>query len=213
MKIEELVNQALQKKQDERKDRKRSGCFSPSQFGKCYRAQVWNRRNEKPSNPIDERTLRVFKAGQLFHDFVQKLIPDIETEVKCESEDVLGFADVVTKDTVIDLKSQHSRAFHYMCKETYDIAKERYSNWLQVAYYAMTLNKPYASLVYISKDDLCIKQFTMPVSKWVDEVKKELTNLRVYWGADETPPACPRAFGGKEAKYCLYRDRCGGECK
>lgn len=207
--IEELIDKALLKEQEGKKDRVRSGKWSPSSFGRCYRYQYWNRKNEQPSNPPDERALKIFKVGKVFHDFVQGFIPDQETEVLVKQDDILGYADIVTKDAVIDLKSQHSRGFWYMLKETYNIAEQKYSNWLQVATYAWILKKEKCGLVFISKDDLCIKEYYMPTEKWIPEVEKELKTLRAIWEKDELPKGEPKAYGGKECQYCGYRDKCG----
>ena len=118
--IQKLINDKLLAEQNKRKDRVRSGMWSPSSFGRCYRLQYWNRKNEPQSNPPDERALRVFKVGHFFHDFVETIIkdqhPQAETEVLVKKDDVLGFADIVLPDEVIDIKSQHSKSFWYMEK-------------------------------------------------------------------------------------------------
>ena len=199
--------------------RKRSGKFGPSSFGKCYRAQYWNRKDEPASNPIDARVLRVFKAGNLFHDFVQQTIiskfPDTQTEVVVDvDEDIFGYADLVNSVEVADIKSQHSRAFHYMAK-CKDIGKDKYPNWLQVMYYAIALKKAAARLIFISKDDLMIQEYQFKVDNyWKGEVANELKTLRMWWEKQELPPAEPRAYGGKECQYCNFRDKCKQqECK
>ena len=207
--IQKIIDDSLLKEQVDRATRQRSGKISPSQLGRCYRYQFWYRKGEKPSNPPDARTLRVFRCGHLFHDFVQKFIPDQETEVKCDKNDIFGYADIVTKEAVIDIKSQHSYGFHYMKDKVYDIAKEKYTNWLQVACYAQILGKATVSLLFVSKDDLCVMQYAMPTKKWIPEVEKELAIIRANWVKNELPKAEARAYGGKECKYCSYFDKCG----
>ena len=207
MSIQEKIDEVL-KKESER-ERKPSGKFSPSRFGRCYRFQYWKRKGEKESNLPDDRALRVFKVGNIFHDFVEGFMDgDYEKEVRIETEDILGYADLIGKDEAVDIKSQHSKAFWYMEKEGNDIAKEKYTNWLQVAWYAWTKAKEWCRLVFVSKDDLCIKEYTMPTAKWISELEKELATLRKHWVKQELPPALPRAYGGKECEYCSYRDRC-----
>ena len=214
--IQTLIDEALKSKND--KPRKRSGKFSPSSFGKCYRAQVWNRADVQKTDEPEDRVLRVFKAGKLFHDFVQGVIvdnnPDMQTEVKVEEDDVIGFADLVNGDIVYDLKTVHSGAFHYM-KE--DISESKKPNILQVIFYAMCLEKPKAALVFISKDDLCLKEYTFFTDKWGHEVSEELTQLRYHWakwqGSKTLPPASPRAYKDskgkcKECEYCSWKTLC-----
>jgi hypothetical protein len=216
MTILEIIDKALLDEQEARKDRVRSGKWSPSSFGRCYRLQFWNRANETPSDPPDSRTLRVFRCGQLFHDFVQGYLPKHDTEVVCETEDCYGRADVVTQDSVIDIKSVHSGAFFHMNKE--DIAKSKLTNWMQVAYYAMVLKKPNVGLTFISKDDLCVDEYILPTEHFKPYVDGEIGALNQFWKAKLLPPAQPRAYASKEKKtgkvvykdcaFCGFRTKC-----
>jgi len=213
MTIKELIDNALV-----RPDRIRSGKWNPSSFGMCFRQQFWNRKDETPSNPPDERTMWVFAAGQLFHDFVQGLVctehSDAKKEVCVESEDVKGFADLVLPNEVIDIKSQNSRAFWYMAKKNADIKKVKYTNWLQVLYYARELNKEFGRLVFISKDDLCIKEYVQPLDAyWLKQIDAELSALRYLWKKDELPPALPRCEPNAKGEfwqcsYCRWHQLC-----
>jgi len=159
--------------------------------------------------------MRVFKAGQLFHDFVQGLLPDVEQiEAEIESEDVKGFADIVRSNEVVDIKSQHSKSFWWMNKKACDIRQEKYSNWLQVLYYTRELGKEFGRLVFVSKDDLCIKEYVQPLDDyWSGELNNELTALRYLWDKQELPPALPRCEPNKageywQCNYCNWKDKC-----
>ncbi len=218
--VQQLIDKALI-----RPDRERSGKWSPSSFGRCFRQQFWNRKNQPQSNPPDERQIRVFAAGQLFHDFVQGLIcennpSDLGStiitgkEMLVESDDVKGFADIVLANEVIDIKSQHSKSFWYMAKKDLDIKKEKYANWLQVLYYARELGKKFGRLCMVSKDDLCIQEYVQPLDDyWLEEIKKELATLREIWHKQELPPALPRCDQKKDGtywmcQYCNWHDLC-----
>jgi hypothetical protein len=219
--IQQLIDESLI-----RPERERSGKWSPSSFGYCYRNQYWNRKNEPQSNPPDERNLRVFAVGQLFHDFVQNIIcpkhlvlPDFGDkkgrEVLIESDDVKGFADIVTPNEVIEIKSQHSKSFWYMAKyKGDDIKKEKYSNWLQVGYYARELEKQFMRLVFVSKDDLCIQEYVQPLDDyWLNEIYEELQTLRYLWEQEELPLAEPRCEPNKNGEfwqctYCAWQNKC-----
>ena len=218
MRLQDTIDEALAEKQKEREQRIRSGAFSPSMFGRCYRAQIYNRQDVKHSNPVTARSLRIFKVGHLYHDFVQWFFHDAHTEVKCTNAegDVFGYADIVTEDSVVDIKSTHSFAFNHFKKDGYDVSKEKESNWLQVAWYSMSLGKERCRLVFVSRDDLRIKEFDMPTEKWFEAVLGELRVLRGFWEKSELPPPIPRAYGvdrktGKPnscEKYCNFRDTC-----
>jgi hypothetical protein len=216
--IQSLIDLELQPK-----PRERSGKYNPSSFGYCYRNQFWNRKDEPQSNPPDERSLRVFQAGNLFHDFVQNIIRKQDEnngiEVAIENEDFKGRADLVIGNEVMDIKSQHSRSFWWMEKKEFDIIKDKFGNWLQVMYYALELDKEFGRLVFISKDDLCIKEFIQPLNTfWKKHLSTEITTLKNIWKADKLPPAAPRCeykFNkkNKEVKYwqcdyCNWRDLC-----
>ena len=192
--IQELIDKALERKGD----RVRSGKFSPSSLGKCHRNQFWNRKDEPVSNPIDDRTQRVFKAGNLFHSFVQDLLiahhPEAQKEVLVETEDFKGYADLVINSEVIDIKSQHSKAFWYRKDlEWKDLEPKLYCNILQVVFYASNLGKDRARLVFISKDDLCIQEYPIEAIKWQETLKQEIGTLKDYWAKGILPPAIPRA--------------------
>jgi len=212
--IQELIDKALERKGD----RIRSGKYSPSSLGKCFRNQYWNRKNEPQSNPPEDRVQRVFKAGNLFHEFVQDIIlvnnPLAQKEVLIETEDFKGFADLVLEDEVIDLKSQHSKAFWYRKGMTWnELEPKLLCNILQVVFYALNLGKARARLVFISKDDLCIQEYSFEVSKYQEALKQEITVLMDFWRRQVLPPAIPRAYPDKdgkpvECKYCAWKNTC-----
>ena len=214
--IQELIDKALEHKGG----RIRSGKYSPSSLGKCFRAQYWNRKDEPVSNPVDERTQRIFKAGGLFHEFVQDLIiinyPGAQKEALVETADFKGYADLVLNDEVVDIKSQHSKAFWYRNHlEWKALELKLYCNILQVIFYAVNLGKKQARLVFISKDDLCIQEYPIEVEKWQEALKTEVNVLKDYWEKQELPLALPRAYPDKDGKsaecgYCNWKDLCEG---
>lgn len=206
MNIQVILDQHLKAKAEA--PRNRSGKFSPSMLGRCYRAQIWNRQGLTPSNPPDARKLRIFAAGHLFHEFIQNLLPIEHTEVTVETPDFYGRADIVTPDEVIDIKSIHSKAFIYQSAPGFDIKTEKKTNLLQAAFYASTLNRPKLRIVFISKDDLLINEYVFPTSDFDKDLTLETDTLIKFWTTRETPPAEPRAYGGKECSYCSFKDTC-----
>jgi hypothetical protein len=214
--IQKLIEDDLALKEAE--PRERSGKFSPSSFGRCFRYQIWNRK-DLPKEPIDSRTLRVFECGHIFENYVVDRVKKVhngslQTQVLIEEEDIKGYADLVVEDEVCDVKSIHSRAFWYMDKEEFDVTVDKKPNILQVVYYANRLDKKNASLCFISKDDLCIKQYIFDTKKWSDVLDDELKRLRHYWATNELPDATPRAYMNKstgkfkECGYCPFSKLC-----
>ena len=206
MQIQKLIDDSLLKEQESRKDRVRSGKISPSALGWCYRRQYFNLNNTPQTNPPDSRALRIFKVGHLFHEFIQGYMPENECEVLAENEDIKGYADIVTKDTVYDIKSQHSRGFWYMNKDGYDVKKEKYNNWLQLACYGIILKKEKLGLVIVSKDDMCMNEYIEQTNDWADKLAKEIYTINE--NKDKMPPAEARMYKGKECTYCNWKDKC-----
>ena len=216
--IQQRIDEVLAEEQQRSLTRIRSGKWSPSSFGGCIRKQYWNRKNEPKTNPPDERRLRVFKAGSMFHEFVQTIIKEscqeAEVEVKVETDNVLGFADMVLPDEVVEIKSQHSRAFWWMGKSDKPIIDEKRDHVLQASFYAITLGKEWVRLVYVSKDDLCVSEFKLKVTPEIKKlVEFELKTLDELWSVGYLPPAIPRLYfdkngNSKECEYCGWKTKC-----
>jgi CRISPR/Cas system-associated exonuclease Cas4 (RecB family) len=217
MNIQELIDKELG---TPKPDRVRSGLYSPSLLGSCYRRQYYNMTGEIQSNPPDNRALRIFRVGDIFHQLIQDTLTkanfDIKVEVEVKDDLFKGFADIVTIDTVIDIKSVHSKSFWYMSK-TEDIKKEKYSNWMQVALYAQLLGLNRFGLCFVSKDDLCVQEYydTFDDFYWAGQLDEERTKLSWYKKEKTLPPAEPRLYGidkktnkPKECEWCSFKDTC-----
>jgi DNA-directed RNA polymerase subunit RPC12/RpoP len=216
--IQEILDAELSSKEKHQS----SGLISPSALGQCYRRVWWARKNEPVSNPPDNRTLRVFAMGHMVEKFVVDNLllhyPDWQTQVEVTYEDVHGYADIVSPDEVMDVKSQHSRKFWWNTKEMQggkDIKDMFMNNWLQVMTYAWYLNKPKARLIFVSKDDLCIQEYALDCDDyWKGLIDEELTKIRYYCGNKTIPPATPRLYWKEkeqkfgECEYCGYKDLC-----
>ena len=212
--MSDIIDKALMEEQEKNVNRIRSGKISPSGFGTCFRKQYYDRLNIPKTNPPDLNSLRRFKCGKLFHDYIQKFIPKAQTEVKYEDDDVLSYIDIVLDDRTVEIKSVHSRQFWYFTQKGFNINVDKRPNILQAVSGAMFMNKPMATLLFVSKDDLCTSEYDFKVEVWKDEVTEELNTLKYYFNNKEIPKAIPRAFnsvdlGDKECdKYCGFRDYC-----
>jgi|SRR3990167_1668369 len=214
--IQDSIDKTLKKETE--KERKSSHKWKPSAFGRCYRYQYWLRKDEPITNPPDARILRVFKAGSLFHDFVQELVlkeTQAQKEVLIEIDDIKGYADIVNDEEVVDIKSQHSQSFWYRKKEESNIREKLYPNWLQDMWYCQQLNKKRGRLVFVSKDDLCIQEYFQENDNyWREKVDEEIGTLRHYWNTEMFPLAQPRAYKDnktgkfKECDYCSFKNKC-----
>lgn len=209
MTIQELVDLALLKEQEEKLKKVRSGRFSPSSFGRCFRYQFWNRLNEPQSDPIDVSALRRFKVGNIIHDYIQSFFPQAQREVIIKVEDdIIGFADIVLDNEVIDIKSCRTFEFKLMLKKDYDIKVSKFQNCLQVCSYSLFLQKPQARLIFIEKDALDSKEFILKTEEWKEAINDELEILRGHWKNESLPAPSSRAYGGKECSYCPFKTKC-----
>jgi len=212
--IENLVNQYLEKENIKQKEEhsQYSGLISASSLGQCYRRIFYTIQKIEPTNPPDERSLRVFACGNVFHKFVQDIVGQketIEVEKQFKDDVVSVRADIVTKDGVYELKSQHSKSFWYMDKElkaNKKITEFKPDNCLQVGLCAMCFKKENACLVYISKDDLCIRQFNLKTKDLEPLVTKEVDAIKNILKVGNLPPPEPRLYGGNE---CIKKDKKG----
>ena len=183
-----------------------SGKFNPSYLGQCHRKHFWKRKGNIPSQPADKLSLRRFKCGNLFEWFAVNLILSAQKQVKIETEDFLGFADVVTDTEVMDIKSVNSKSFWYMDKPTYNVNEEKRHNILQTIFYAKELGKEKSRLVFISKDDLSIREYGFAVTSWEVALEEEISKLRKYWEDDVLPDARPQMKW--ECGYCQFAEHC-----
>lgn len=212
------LNKYLRDKQD---DRTPSDNFNASDMGRCYLMRYWKRQG-KVGTPLDDRTLRVFAAGNVFHDLFQKITHEkglsILSEDKMTLLDKNGAVlisgrpdDLLKTDTgkliLYDYKTVHSKKFHYL------VGGERDKHYeSQVLVYYLMLKDKYPELadlriLYISKDDLCLKEMPVLITeKAVNDVLKEIAEINRYWERQEEPRAIPKEAW--ECKYCPYSDTC-----
>ena len=101
--------------------------------------------------------------------------------------------------------------------ETKTIAEVKPDHILQAATYAVLLNKKSYRLVYVSKDDLCIKEFCLSMNEHaVNCVTNEVSKMRSF---TTLPPPEPRLYGKdkngkpKECQWCPYKDKCNSLVK
>jgi hypothetical protein len=220
--IENIVNQYLEKRNEEEKKAhaEYSGLISASLLGQCHRRQFYSIQKIEQSNPPDERALRVFACGNVFHQFIQDIAKEnknyfIESAYKDNTFSVR--ADAVTEDSVYEFKSMHSKGFWYMDSEIKagkTIQEFKIEHCLQVGLGAMCFKKENACLVYISKDDLCIRQFNLRTQDLEPLVNKEVDAIKDVLKKAVLPPPEPRLYGKdkkgnyKECQYCAFKDRC-----
>ena len=210
--FDQQIENTLWEEHREKSKRVRSHKFNPSSFGRCYRYQVWNRANLPKSNPPDLAGLKRMKQGQETHKMIQACFD--RTEIKIETEDVLGYMDIDFDNTAIDIKCTEAFKWKkYWNVPTHVTIKNKFNSWLQVLWYAVETKKPKAGLFGTVFGTFTYTPHIVEVSPYfISEVEKEINALREWWRIFTTtntiPYAEPRAFGGNECNYCDQKTRC-----
>jgi hypothetical protein len=216
MNIQQLINNAVNVK----REKKEITSWHISKIGSCMRGIYLERLGKKPDKPFDDRILRVFSVGHQMEDWLCDLIKDspgikkTETQLRVEDEKlgVSGYADLFIeyedgKKRLYEIKTKHSKAFWWMDKKGEDAQlQHQYQLWM----YLYLLNIEKGSIVYLSKDDLCVLEF--PVFRDNEKLKKEvfeiLDLLNKAWKLKD-PSILPLPDKDDwRAKFCNYHKQC-----
>ncbi len=186
-----------------------------SDIGKTYIDRYYKMLGTPYTNDFDTRTLRVFKAGKLFEDFIldaldkEGVIKERQKEIvipeTAEHLKVVGHIDALLEgNKVLELKTVNSRAFwaHKNRDENgrflgYDHHK------LQLASYMIGLNTQYGSLLYISKDDLCVEEVPVFRIKSLEERLFEDLRLMSNFYRNGVIPKAPDEIIYNPLKDCF----------
>ena len=216
--------------------------FQASSAGYCIKLHYFKRFGFEPE-PVDDKTERLFRLGNLIHSDIQKAIIEskefedvnIEHEVTIPELNVRGFLDAAFVDRnpvlVVDFKTVKSYKWSKMFGRESNRDKNPSTNYeLQVATYVYALAKelsldPYNEiqgiLLYYKKDDSALK--------WV-EVDSHYIDLAIaYWKEvnswilDVTPENINEVLvpaktlnvpvANWQCKYCDYAKHCKGNLK
>lgn len=185
--------------------------FRVSDAGRCHLMRYWKRQGKSATDEPDARTQRVFEVGHIFHKWLQDLLQKkgILVEKEKEVEDIhrIGHADAIIQNEkgliLYDFKTVHSRKFHYKRKEGNNGDIHYY---MQAYTYATML--PFGvsdiRIAYISKDDLCIEEVTVP-DEISETVMRDWSILIEAWKKGQEPEPNPMSW---ECNYCIYRSSC-----
>jgi len=221
MGIVALVNDYIASRRD---DDKHGGSIYPSAIGLCPRKAIYIYRGEEPTNPFGPRLLRVFEVGKIFEDFVLEALKSADVLLGCHppvkdlyfSGKIDGVVAQGGQTYIVELKTIHSKAFLYK-NLPYD------HHVYQVLCYHLLWRKLFTTqlsaphIVYISKDDLLIDEYVVPLSREA-EVQERMDYLVACAQKGELPDrphsdshehwACWNKKGKRPS--CDYFDLCWG---
>ena len=200
-----------------KKERDYGDYWSASSAGYCMRLVMMRRLGVPPVPEIDkESTQRVFSAGHVFHEWIQRITKDaglsIASEVELQDEDLMirgHFDDLVLVDgklILYDYKTAQSKWFEYvkgrpishynkMQLGTYMYMLRKQEKWIGsdgnlTRAPAIARMVTEARILKISKDDLRLHEQQL---LWTPELEKEVVGywrtLNGYW-EKKTLPKC-----------------------
>lgn len=226
--IRPAIDAYLKKKSEE--ERSYGDYWSASSAGYCMRLNIL-RRLKVPKVPelADNATqTRIFEAGHIFHEWLQRITKDaglsIASEVELQDEDLMvrgHFDDLILQDDKLllyDYKTAHSASFNYKKQRSEIGHYHRYQLGTYMYLLRLLQNErvkpewlndhPHlveARILSISKDDLRMHEDQL---LWGEQLGKDVlaywTTLNKYWAERKMPPCTcldhDGGFMGKRSK-------------
>jgi CRISPR/Cas system-associated exonuclease Cas4 (RecB family) len=184
--------------------------WSASSAGYCMRLNIMKRMKVPAVPEIEEseaRQTRVFEAGHIFHEWVQRITKNagisVASELELQDEKLMirgHFDDLIKTESgliLYDYKTANSQAFNYEKEEI------GYYHKMQLGTYMYMLadvepELKEARILQISKDDLRMREFQL---LWTPELHQEVVEywqeLNKWWADKKVPPCtCLDKDGG-----------------
>jgi predicted RecB family nuclease len=211
-----------------RTDRPSGTFFRGSKLGSCLRQQYYDATGEPVTNPFEDRLYRIFEQGHVIAETFERNLRasglfsvfKSEVPVAMPEYNFSGNIDhlVQWKDTdqleVIEMKSMNSNGFKYLKGPKPEHA-------IQAASYAVSLErtidpavKVNARVVYVSKDDFLISEYTIDRS-WYDRAIRVLEVGNKFKEQGRIPFQLPVPEGKNPLKMwpcggCQWLTKCRG---
>jgi hypothetical protein len=213
----------------------REGVIHVTSLSKCLRGVVHEMMGTPASEVIEARKLGIFRAGNLFEDFIVDslgaMMESRQTEYvyKYKNLTLVGRDDgIITHDgkrTLLENKSVHSDSFHYRQKEGTLVA---WQNQLQIQTYLwlrrILYNDPVDGVFcYISKDDMTIVQAPVKFNqRIIDDIIIPTLDIINEAYTNKNPELAPLppmvVFSPSRGQYqknflctyCLFHSSCAG---
>lgn len=196
---------------DRQKDKEQSR-FYITDAGKCSRAVFFKFKNA-PRETIEAKILRMFDHGDQIHQLIMRPLLSIKeihvvaSEVKIGPQELIsGRADAIVSDGkdlyVLDIKSMNSMIFKNLAEP-----KEENVNQLQLYLHFFKVQK--GILLYVNKDSLELKEFSVNYDKnIVENILKELTELKAKIDKNIVPQRLLDYPNNWQCSYCVFKEIC-----
>lgn len=232
--IRPSIDAYLKKKSEE--ERNYGEYWSASSAGYCMRLNIMRRLGVPKVPELEDNATqtRIFEAGHIFHEWLQRITKDaglsIASEVELQDEKLMirgHFDDLILIDDrliLMDYKTAHSASFNFKKKQTeighyhkmqlgtymYMLRKRGIKGVTKNHDLGLDLNE--ARILSISKDDLRMHETQL---LWSPKLEKEVyeywSTLNGYWKS-KTLPKCTCLdhdggfMGRRSSKGKIYND-------
>lgn len=210
--IAEFIDRYVQEKLE--KEERDNSKFRVSDAGRCRYMRFLKRLGVEFSDKYENRVLRVFEVGHVFHRWLQDALEEkgllFAKEYEVQDKHRLGHIDAIVKTeeglVLYDFKTVHSKKFNYLDKVGVD---EHYS-MQAVSYYLLLPEEIRKEIVdvriaYISKDDLRIAEFSVLSPEVIEKTEEDWEVLITAWEKGKEPEKNPKEW---ECGYCPYKTLC-----
>lgn len=172
---------------------------------RCGRQIVYRLQNPG----FDSKTTLPASIGTFIHRYIQNQLKelhgdDVEIEQSVDYRPkypVIGSADIVTADTVYDIKTVGTPSWRYIPNS---------AHILQTLLYAWGLDKPYAIILYVNRGNLQTVAHRYKTHTRIMDIVAELerfTHLfRIAELSKPLPDRLPR--GAWQCRYCPFAKQC-----
>lgn len=207
-----MLKELIDKYYLDRQKNKEQKSFYISEAGKCPRAVFFKFKNA-PRKEMEANILRLFDHGDHMHQLIMKpLLSTRDVHVVCSEIDippqqlVRGRADAIISDGknlyVLDIKSMNSMVFK-------NLAEPKEENINQLQLYLHYFKVPKGILLYVDKDKLELKEFTVVYNKVVAEnILNNLAVLKKQIDSNVVPLRLSDYPDNWQCNYCQFREIC-----
>lgn len=194
-----------------------SGKLSAGQLGKPLLEQVLKIIGV-PHKPVDDYALGLFRRGNSVEKEVLGLIKSKTNQKEVSYKDCVGMIDAIVNDQIIEIKSVKNSQMPYLDPTNFTRNRRngelervyqgvKYAHALQAGLYALALDKPTFTIIYVSADDLRTITHVVNTSEVKDEIDKIISEVDKQIKSGILPSWTAREdWQAKYTQYSNYPD-------
>jgi len=211
--MEEIeINNLIDKYLDKPTKEREIGRYYASELGTCPRKLYFSYKIPKK---LDSDTIRIFEVGNLFHEFIAKVLGNSQSIKLLENERSVtlitkGSSAIVTgriDDLILVEKTGEKIIIDVKTIKSFDFLTEpKHEHKMQVMMYLKSLGLKKGALLYVKKEDMQIRYFEFEYDELiVNEIleKAEIVHLGLK---TDTPPV--KNKDNWMCKFCNYCNEC-----